>query len=124
MKCTIKQLSEELQLSRNTVAKALKNSDEVSLKTKQLVVKKAQELNYKNIDEELLSSINARSVDEPATLNNGSIMFLTRTYAPDSEFWTTVLTGIESILSSANYHLVIGIMSENDLNNLEFPSAL
>lgn len=67
MKCTIKQLSEELQLSRNTVAKALKNSDEVSLKTKQLVVKKAQELNYKNIDEELLSSINARSVDEPAT---------------------------------------------------------
>ena len=64
MKCTIKQLSEELQLSRNTVAKALKNSDEVSLKTKQLVVKKAQELNYKNIDEELLSSINARSVDE------------------------------------------------------------
>lgn len=51
-------------------------------------------------------------------------MFLTRTYAPDSEFWTTVLTGIESILSSANYHLVIGIMSENDLNNLEFPSAL
>lgn len=124
MKCTIKQLSEELQLSRNTVAKALKNSDEVSLKTKQLVVKKAQELNYKNIDEELLSSINARSVDEPATLNNGSIMFLTRTYVPDSEFWTTVLTGIESILSSANYHLVIGIMSENDLNNLEFPSAL
>mgnify|MGYP000128597916 CR=1 FL=1 len=47
MKCTIKQLSEELQLSRNTVAKALKNSDEVSLKTKQISCKKAQELNYK-----------------------------------------------------------------------------
>ena len=37
MKCTIKQLAEELNLSRNTVAKALKNSNEVSSKTKQRV---------------------------------------------------------------------------------------
>ena len=35
MKCTIKQLAEELNLSRKTVAKALKNSNEVSSKTKQ-----------------------------------------------------------------------------------------
>ena len=41
-------------------------------------------------------------------MNNGSILFLTKTYAPDSEFWTAVLTGIESILSNAHYHLVIG----------------
>ena len=41
MKCTIKQLAEELNLSRNTVAKALKNSDQVSAKTKQIVLKKA-----------------------------------------------------------------------------------
>lgn len=33
MKCTIKQLAEELNLSRNTVAKALKNSEQVSAKT-------------------------------------------------------------------------------------------
>ena len=38
MKCTIKQLAEELGLSRNTVAKALKNSSDVSDKTKQIVL--------------------------------------------------------------------------------------
>ena len=98
MKCTIKQLAEELNLSRNTVAKALKDSSQVSAKTKQLVLKKAKELNYKNINEELLLSA-AQEYTSQTNANNGSILFLTKTYAPDSEFWTAVLTGIESILS-------------------------
>lgn len=122
MKCTIKQLAEELNLSRNTVAKALKNSNEVSMKTKQLVLNKAKELNYKNINEELFSDLGDAASQSNA--NNGSILFLTKTYAPDSEFWTAVLTGIESILSNAHYHLVIGIMSESDLKKMDFPTAL
>ena len=113
MKCTIKQLAEELNLSRNTVAKALKNSDQVSAKTKQIVLKKAKERNYKNINELLLQEATPEPTTQPNT-NNGSILFLTKTYAPDSEFWTAVLTGIESILSNANYHLVVRIMSESD----------
>ena len=122
MKCTIKQLAEELNLSRNTVAKALKNSNEVSSKTKQRVLNKARELNYNNINKELFSE--SGDVTSPSNVNNGSILFLTKSYAPDSEFWTAVLTGIESILSNAHYHLVIGIMSESDLKKMDFPTAL
>ena len=122
MKCTIKQLAEELNLSRNTVAKALKNSNEVSSKTKQRVLNKARELNYNNINKELFSE--SGDVTSPSNVNNGSILFLTKTYAPDSEFWTAVLTGIESILSNAHYHLVIGIMSESNLKKMDFPTAL
>ena len=122
MKCTIKQLAEELNLSRNTVAKALKNSNEVSSKTKQRVLNKARELNYNNINKELFSE--SGDVTSPSNVNNGSILFLTKTYAPDSEFWTAVLTGIESILSNAHYHLVIGIMYESDLKKMDFPTAL
>ena len=122
MKCTIKQLAEELNLSRNTVAKALKNSNEVSSKTKQRVLNKARELNYNNINKVLFSE--SGDVTSPSNVNNGSILFLTKTYAPDSEFWTAVLTGIESILSNAHYHLVIGIMSESDLKKMDFPTAL
>lgn len=122
MKCTIKQLAEELNLSRNTVAKALKNSNEVSSKTKQRVLNKARELNYNNINKELFSE--SGDVTSPSNVNNGSILFLTKAYAPDSEFWTAVLTGIESILSNAHYHLVIGIMSESDLKKMDFPTAL
>ena len=80
MKCTIKQLAEELNLSRNTVAKAIKNSNEVSSKTKQLVLNKARELNYNNINKELFSDLG--EVTSPSNVNNGSILFLTKTYAP------------------------------------------
>ena len=79
MKCTIKQLAEELELSRNTVSKALKNSSEVSSKTKQTVLSKARELGYKNIDESLLNSETEDNEESPAIVNNGSILFLTRT---------------------------------------------
>lgn len=43
---TIKEIAEQLNLSRNTVAKAL-NGHYVPEKTRELVLKKAQELNYK-----------------------------------------------------------------------------
>lgn len=120
MKCTIKNLAEELNLSRNTVSKALNNSNEVSVKTRQLVLKKAKELNYTNID----FAVTSDNDSVASAVNHGSILFLTRTFAPDSEFWTTVLKGIETVLSNSNYHLVIGIMSENDLKNLEFPASM
>ena len=83
---------------------ALKNSDQVSAKTKQIVVKKAKERNYKNINELLLQEATPEPTTQPNT-NNGSILFLTKTYAPDSEFWTAVLTGIESLLSMSLIHI-------------------
>lgn len=54
---TIKDIAEQLSLSRNTVAKAL-NGRYVPSKTKELVLKKAKELNYKslNLDENTLFS--------------------------------------------------------------------
>lgn len=48
MKCTIKEIADALQLSRNTVSKALKGSSEVSISTQQRVFQKAQEMNYFN----------------------------------------------------------------------------
>lgn len=117
MKCTINDIAQALHMSRNTISKALKGNSEVSEKTKERVLAKAKEMNY--------FSNNMESVDisGPAE-NKGSVLFLTKTYASDSEFWTSVLKGIEAILSAAHYHLVIGIMSESDLKTLQFPSAI
>ena len=52
---TIKDIAEALKLSRNTVSKAL-NGQNVPNKTRELVFKKARELNYKSFDSELLKS--------------------------------------------------------------------
>ena len=103
MKCTIQNIAEYLGLSRNTVSKALKGNPEVSENTRDLVVKTAQKMGYKNLG---FTSTNLPSSE---SLSNGTILFLTKTYAPDSEFWTTVLRGIESVLSDAHYHLTMSL---------------
>ena len=46
---TIKQIAEQLNLSRNTVAKAL-NGQYVPRQTRELVLRKAQEMKYKSLD--------------------------------------------------------------------------
>ena len=46
---TIKSIAEQLNLSRNTVAKAL-NGQYVPEATRELVLKKAQEMNYKSLN--------------------------------------------------------------------------
>ena len=118
MKCTIQNIADHLGLSRNTVSKALKNSSEVSENTRNLVIKTASKLGYKN------ATFATPVIPASETGSNGTILFLTRTYASDSEFWTTVLRGIESILSNANYHLAISIMSDSDLKQLNFPQTI
>ena len=118
MKCTIQNIAEYLGLSRNTVSKALKGNPEVSENTRDLVVKTAQKMGYKNLG---LAGTNLPSAESSS---NGTILFLTKTYAPDSEFWTTVLRGIESVLSDAHYHLTISIMSDSELKQLNFPKII
>lgn len=118
MKCTIQNIADHLGLSRNTVSKALKNNPEVSESTRNLVIKTAAELGYKNV------AFTAPAVPISETASNGTILFLTKTYASDSEFWATVLRGIDSVLSDAHYHLAISIMSDSDLKQLNFPKTI
>jgi LacI family transcriptional regulator len=116
MKCTIKDIALALQISRNTVSKALAGSPGVSDATRRMIQQKAREMNYQSsIMKYNLSSSN---------LPQGSILFLTRASANYSEFWTNVLKGIESVLRPNAYNLVLGIMNENDLKNLQFPSTI
>ncbi len=120
MKCTIKNIAQELGLSRNTVSKALKGSSEVSQKTTELILNKAREMGYKGVP----GTAVGQDLKENSDQSNGSILFLTKTYASDSEFWANVLRGIDSILSAAHYHLMISIMTDSNLKQLKFPSTL
>lgn len=116
MKCTIKDIAAALQISRNTVSKALSGSPGVSDATRRMIQEKAREMNYQSSIMEYNSSA--------SSIMHGSILFLTRASANYSEFWTNVLKGIESVLRPNAYNLVLGIMTENDLKNLQFPSTI
>jgi len=116
MNCTIKDIAKELDLSRNTVSKALNGSPGVSAETRKKIQEKAREMNYRQF---LIDN----SLSKPMT-NQGSILFLTRASADFSEFWVKVMKGIESVLSENGYQLVLGVMNSEDLENLRFPAIL
>lgn len=127
MKYTIKELAAELNLSRNTVAKVINGKGGVSPKTEKLVMDKIRFLNQ---PEEASQTENP---PEPAAdtavlpgfpTTRGNILFLTRTSFNHSDFWIVVMKGIEKVLKAHNYGMVIGIMDNQDIEKLRFPSVI
>ena len=98
---TIKELAKELNLSFSTVAKALRDSHEISDKTKQVVLNKAKELNYQvnpfasNLRKQKSKTI---AVIIPEVVN---------------DFFGPVINGIESIAQEKGYHVLIYLTHED-----------
>jgi LacI family transcriptional regulator len=98
---TIKELAQELNLSFSTVAKALRDSHEISDNTKQIVLKKAKELNYQvnpfasNLRKQKSKTI---AVIIPEVVN---------------DFFGPVINGIESIAQEKGYHVLIYLTHED-----------
>ena len=97
MNCTIQDIAHELNISRNTVSKALNGKGGVSEETKRLIFEKAREMNYRNI-------LNETSVPASSS-SQGTILFLTKASADYSEFWVNVMKGIESVLTPCGTRL-------------------
>ena len=113
MKCTIKSIADELNLSRNTVAKVLSGKSGVSEKTQKLVREKARKLNYRFA----ISDFQDASSSE---LPN-SVLLLTRASVNYSVFWINVMKGIESVLKNHNCTLMMGIVDDDDMKELRLP---
>ena len=116
MKCTIKDIADALQLSRNTVAKVLNHKEGVSDKTARLVLAKAREMNYQMIIDEG----NAGHSGTPAQ----QILFLARASVNYSGFWISVMRGIETVLRDSEYSLQLAMMDDSDIKNLRFPPII
>jgi LacI family transcriptional regulator len=92
---TIKDIARELGISASAVSKALKDSHEISEKTKKLVVECAQKLNYQ-------PNTNAQSLKRG---NSKSIGIVVSTI--ENQFFSEVINGIESIAYSKGYNIII-----------------
>lgn len=103
---TIKDIAEQLNLSRNTVAKAL-NGQYVPEKTRELVLKKAQELNYK--------SLNARHVDFGA--KKYRILIVSGKPLNNISYFVPIVQGIENFCFERNYFL---FQHTYDVNRMPF----
>ena len=100
-KITLKQIAKELDVSISTVSKALKNSLEISLETREKVQAFAKYYNYKpdNI---------ALSLKNRKTKNIGVIIPEIVHY-----FFSKAINGIELVANKRGYNVIIGLSNES-----------
>lgn len=103
-KVTIYDISEKLNISAATVSRALNDHPKISVKTKELVLKTAAAMNYKQ-------NRLAQALKSGKTNNVGVIVpYINRS------FFSSVIRGIEEELSPHGYHVII-CQSHEDVTN-------
>jgi LacI family transcriptional regulator len=100
-KLTIKMLAKELQLSVSTISKAIRDSHEISNKTKLRVNELAEKLNY--VPDHFASSLRKR---------NSKTIGVVIPEVVDS-FFALAINGIESIAQEKGYHVLIYLTHES-----------
>lgn len=105
-KVKIQDIARELNLSRNTVAKALSDKGIVADDTRKRIVTKAVEMGYRKLPQNVANRY-CETGGTPA-----SVMILTRTDI--SPFWNRVICGINLELSAARCNVTIQFANEEN----------
>ncbi|OAS21832.1 LacI family DNA-binding transcriptional regulator [Paenibacillus oryzisoli] len=113
-KITIQYIADSLGLSRNTVSKALNGIESIPVETRNRVLKRAIELNYKQL---ALVDTNTLTIK-----NTGNIALLTSNMPSNSHFGASSLGGLEKKISSDGFNLSIHIVRESDIQALVLPN--
>lgn len=114
-KITIQDVAKELKLSRNTVAKALNNSDTVAYETRYVVIKKAYEMGYSKLSAAVLNEFDIR---DKMDMTKTVVVFARREL---STFWNKIIMGISDELNKNNCRLQLNFISVEDENNHVLP---
>lgn len=109
---TIKELAKELNLSFSTVAKALRDSHEISDRTKSIVLEKARELNYQV--NPFASSLRKQKSKTIAVVIPEIV----------NDFFGPVINGVESIAQEKGYHVLIYLTHEKLHKEIEIAKLL
>jgi LacI family transcriptional regulator len=104
-KTTIYDIAEKLNLTAATVSRALNNNQKISEKTRKLVHETAAEMNYEQ-------NTLARALKSGKSFNVGVIV-----PRMDSNFFASVIRGIEEELYPKGYHVIV--CQTHDQENLE-----
>ena len=117
-KVTIQDIADSLQLSRITVSKVLNNSPNVSAETRALVLKKAQEMNYKYVNTAAYSNAMASG---PQAKSFAFVMHMT----PDAfHIGSGIITQLEQEIRTKGYSLTLHSITEEDIASLTLPPNL
>ncbi|NLX75762.1 MAG: LacI family transcriptional regulator [Clostridiaceae bacterium] len=114
-KVTIQDIAKELDLSRNTVSKALRNSEQVSYETRYRVIKKACEMGYTKLSPTALRQAGFSDISD----KNKTVVVLIKREI--SLFWNNIIMGISDELNRYGYKLQLNFIKDEDERNLVLP---
>lgn len=136
-KVLIQDIAKEMGLSRNTVAKALKNDDIVTEATRKKIIRKAYEMGYQKLAPEVLEELRGELPGEvlekfPGEPQEEMVKPVkeTKKYAilmspfESDDFWSGVVLGITERIKKENGSCMLLIVTLGDEKNGILPSAL
>lgn len=125
-KVTLQTIADKLQVSRNTVSKALNDHADVAEETKQLIYSTAVELGYKKIGilQKKELHIQKQREEEAKKDINKNIAFLSYGLQVEGSYWSHILNGIEEVAREQGYNVILGSISEEDEEHLILPNCV
>ena len=119
-KTTIQDIANSLGFSRVTVSKALRNSADVSEKTKEIVLNRAKLMGYKTFQSDPLPD--AFPSESAASINKSIALFLHM--IPDSFHMASYFVmSLEQALGKIGYSLSLHLITDYELSNQLLPAS-
>ncbi len=125
-KVTIQDIADALGISRNTVSKAINNSEGIAEATRDRILQKAVEMGYKHFSyvQALAESQESLSREPPAPGSEGEIALLTSLQFSDSHFAVTMIDRLRRELTHYGYSLQYYLVGPEDLRQKQLPYPL
>ena len=134
-KVTMQDIADALGLSRNTVSKAINNTGIIADSTRELILKKAVEMGYRQLAEAgpagMLFPGAGGNMFQGDTASSGpvnkekkEIALLTSSMPGNSHFAVTTLDRMQQIFSSCGYSLAIYRLLQEEVETLRLPGSI
>lgn len=121
-KVTIQDIADALGISRNTVSKAINNSDGIAEATRDRVLKKAVEMGYKQFSY-VTSLTSMKSSEKEMKTNAGEITVLTKSIIGYSHFAGSMLDKIHEEINQMGYSMSFCRVSKENIQNVTLPKT-
>lgn len=126
-KVTIQDIADALGISRNTVSKAINNSDGLADATRERILQKAVEMGYKQFS--YVSALTGNSVQpgesrQEPTGFQGEIALLTGKFLSHSHFASVMLDKFQREISELGYTMNTHRVTERDIAAMTLPASL
>ncbi len=119
-KVTIQDIADALGVSRNTVSKAINNTGVLAAATRDKVLKKAQEMGYKQFSYMNISEVSKLSLASDTSKPREIALFLGN-FVGNSHFASTMLDKFQRELAQLGYSLTMYRVIEDEIKELQLP---